>query len=81
MSKENGSVPKGLRELSSEAIQKQVLLNENFEYHQVNISQFLRLYNGGSTDVELIRERAQRVVDSCEHLSKLLLPVVKPYLD
>lgn len=74
-------VPEGLKELSSAAVRKQVVVNEAFETLHLADAHFLRLYNGGSTDVEFIREHASRVREWLAHLDKLLIEIEKPYLD
>lgn len=81
MSSNNGSLPEGLKEMSSVAVQKQVIINEAAENAQVSVSQFLRCFNGGVMDPDMIRERAERAQDALAHLSSLLGTIAKPYLD
>lgn len=84
MSKEslNGeAMANGLRQISSEALKRQILVNEAYEQLNVAATQFFRLYNGGSTDVEMIQERAQRVTELAESFASMTRSVSKPYLD
>lgn len=81
MKKENGQLPEGLKELSAVAIAKQILINEALEEISHSSTRFLRLFNGGSMDPEMIKERAQQVLSAMDHAKGLLSTITKPYLD
>lgn len=77
---ENG-VPEGLKELSSLAVKKQVIINENYERLHLCAQHFLRAFNSGLNDPDMIRERAEALIDQCDVLRLLLLSITKPYID
>jgi hypothetical protein len=80
MKNENG-LPSELKELSTIAIKKQIHVNESLENVHHLDAQFLRVFNGSVMDAEMIKQRAEVVINAMHDAIKLLETITKPYLD
>lgn len=74
-------IPNGLKELSNIAIKKQIAVNEAIELAHLKASHFLRAFNGSVMDPEMIKERAQALMDANKEVAALLSTITTPYLD
>lgn len=73
MNTENpNGVPKELTELSREAVNKQLLINESIETANLRAQHFLRVFNGATMEAQIILDRAQALILSYEHVARAL---------